>query len=229
MIGMGTPVTYEHSDGIAIITMDDGKANAMSSAMQAEVNAALDRAETDGAIVVLTGRAGRFCAGFDLGVLAAGGEASAAMVTGGWALAARIVAFPSPVVIACTGHAVGLGALLLCTADYRVGATGTYKINTNEALIGIPMPDAGTALLRDRLHPSAVHRAAVLAEVFTPDSAVEAGWLDRVVAPEELLAVAREHALSLTALNRAAHHASKLSMRQSTLDILRAGPATLGL
>jgi enoyl-CoA hydratase len=229
MPAMGTLVSYELADGVATITMDDGKVNAMSLAMQDALGQALDRAETDGAAVVLAGRPGRFSAGFDLGTLAAGGEQSAAMVTGGWALAARLVAFPAPVVAACTGHAVALGALLMCACDYRVGAAGSYKITANEVAIGIPMPAAAVALLRDRLHPSALLRAAILAEVCPPDEAVAAGWLDRVVAAEQLVPAAQEHARSLGALDRAAHHATKLALRQSTLDVLRAGPATLGL
>ena len=52
-------VSYAFADGVATLTMDDGKANAMSPAMQAALNAAFDRAEADKAIVVLTGRAGR--------------------------------------------------------------------------------------------------------------------------------------------------------------------------
>jgi enoyl-CoA hydratase len=222
-------VSYDLAHGVATITMDDGNANVISSAMQAEVNAALDRAEADRAVVVFAGRPGRFSGGFDLGTLAAGGDASAAMVTGGWALAARLMTFPEPVVVACTGHAIGIGALLLCAADYRFGAAGDYKINANEVAIGITMPDAGAALLRDRLTPAALARAVILAEVFTPDTAVVAGWLDRVVPPEELFGAAGEHARALGALNRSAHHATKLRMRQSTLDVLLAGPATLGL
>jgi enoyl-CoA hydratase len=91
------------------------------------------------------------------------------------------------------------------------------------------MPEAGAALLRGRLTPAALSRAVVLAEPFTPESAVEAGWLDRVVAPEELIGAAQEQARALAGLNRAALHATKLRMRQSILDVLRAGPATLGL
>lgn len=230
MAAMDSLVTYELTDGVAVVTVDDGKVNVISPAMQSALNQALDRAESDGAVVVLTGRPGRFSAGFDLQLLAAGGPESEAMVTGGWALAARIVSFPTPVIAACTGHAIALGALMLCACDYRIGATGTYKITANEVAIGIPMPDAAVALMRDKLHPSAVLRAAVLAEVFSPESAAAAGWLDRLVDPEELRGAAVEHARGLAAtLNLAAHRVTKLALRQSTLDILRAGPATLGL
>src|SRR5215471_17406783 len=99
-------VTYHEGDAIATITMDDGKVNALSMPMFDEVNAALDRAEAAGAAVVLAGRDGVFSAGFDLGVLRAGGAAAAALVRTGFELSARLLAFPAPVVVACTGHAI---------------------------------------------------------------------------------------------------------------------------
>jgi enoyl-CoA hydratase len=215
---MNTPVSYDVADGVATLTMDDGKANAISLAMLAALNDALDRAEAEGAVVVLAGRPGRFCAGFDLTTLAAGGADAKALTHGGFALAARLLTFPSPVVAACTGHAVALGAVLLAASDYRIGAAGPYKLVMNETAIGITMPALTFTLLGQRLHPSALQRATVLAEVFTPDNAVSDGWLDRVVEPEEVLSAAQEHARSLTALNRAAHHANKITARQSTLD-----------
>jgi enoyl-CoA hydratase len=46
---MGSLVSYEFDDGIASIVMDDGKVNVMAMEMQAELNAALDRAAADGA------------------------------------------------------------------------------------------------------------------------------------------------------------------------------------
>ncbi|HEY7222076.1 MAG TPA: crotonase/enoyl-CoA hydratase family protein [Micromonosporaceae bacterium] len=226
---MDTPVSYDLSDGVATITMDDGKVNVISTTMESALNRALDRAEADGAAVVVTGRPGRFSAGFDLGTLSAGGGESAAMLSGGWALAARLVAFPTPVVAAVTGHAIGLGALLICACDYRIGAAGSYKITSNEVTLGIPLPLSAFALLRDRLHPSALSRAAVLAEVFSPDNAVETGWLDRVVPADELLSAAQEQARSLGALHRAAYYATKLLARQSTLDALSTGPAVVSL
>jgi enoyl-CoA hydratase len=113
-----------------------------------------------------------------------------------------------------------MGALLVSACDYRIGATGTYKLVMNEVAIGISLPPAAIALLRDRLHPSALYRTVALAEVFTPDTAVASGWLDRVVAPEDVLAAAQEQARGLAALNRAAYRSTKLLTRQSTLDML---------
>src|SRR5262245_31356964 len=102
--------------------MDDGKVNALSPPMLGELAGALDRAAADRAAVLLTGREAVFSAGFDLPTLRVGGAESVAMVRAGFELAARLLAFPTPVTIACTGHAVAMGALLLLSGDYRVGA-----------------------------------------------------------------------------------------------------------
>src|SRR5262245_28024313 len=107
---MRTLVTYDLSDSIATITLDDGKRNALSLDVFSQLAAALDRAEADRAVVVLTGREGVFSAGFDLRTLGAGGAGASTLVLTGFELAARILAFPTPVVVACTGHALAMGA-----------------------------------------------------------------------------------------------------------------------
>src|SRR5579875_2895763 len=125
---MGTLVTYRLHDAVATITLDDGKVNVLSLAMLTELGAALDRAEADRALVVLTGREGVFSAGFDLAVLRAGGTEAADLLRAGFDLAARLLAFPAPVLVACTGHAVAMGVFLALSGDYRIGARGPYKI-----------------------------------------------------------------------------------------------------
>lgn len=218
---MGTLVTYRLEDSIATITMDDGKVNVISLGMLTELNAALDRAAADRAVVVLSGREGVFSAGFDLSVLRAGGSESIAMVRGGFELAERVLSFPMPVAIACTGHAVAMGVFLLLSGDYRVGAAGSYKLTANEVAIGLTMPRAAIEILRQRLAPAPFNRAAMLAEPFSPDNAVEAGFLDRVVEPAELQGVARMTAVALSTLDMHAHAASKLRARQCTLSAIR--------
>ena len=106
---MGTRVSYEHSEGISTINMDDGKVNAMSVAMMEEINAALDQAQENGSVVVLTGREGVFSAGFDLAVFKQGMEPLMEMLRAGAKLAERMLSFPSPIVAACSGHAIAMG------------------------------------------------------------------------------------------------------------------------
>src|SRR5262249_51718111 len=133
---MSTLVTYDRTDAVATITLDDGKVNVLSPPMQSAIHVALDRAEADDAAVVLLGRDGVLSAGFDLDVLRDGGPDSIAMVRGGFELAARVLAFPRPVVIGCTGHAVAMGAFLLLSGDYRLGVAGDYLLTANEVAIG---------------------------------------------------------------------------------------------
>ncbi|HZN15336.1 MAG TPA: crotonase/enoyl-CoA hydratase family protein [Acidimicrobiales bacterium] len=215
-------VSYELDGGVAAITMDDGKANVLSLAMQGELDGALTRAEDDGAVVVLAGRDGRFSGGFDLATLNAGGPDAFAMLRGGFELAERLLSFPRPVVIACTGHTIAMASFLLLSGDYRIGADGAFKITANEVAIGLTLPWAAIEICRHRLTPAAFDRATILAEVFSPAAAVDAGFLDRVVPAADLAAAAREAAAQFAALDAAAHAATKLRSRERALTALRA-------
>jgi enoyl-CoA hydratase len=218
------PVRYANADGVATVTMDDGKANALSPSMLAAVNEALDRAEREGAgAVVLAGRPGRFSAGFDLSVLRGGGSDAEDMVRAGFALAARLFGFPRPVVVACTGHAVAMGSFLLCAADHRIGAAGDFKIQANEVAIGITMPYAALALMRYRLTPAAFDRAVGLSAIFTPTAAITAGWLDEIVDVEAVVGCAQSVAASVVGLDARAHAASKQRARAAALAEVREG------
>ncbi len=219
---MAELVSYQLHDSIAVITLDDGKVNALSRQMLRDIDAALDRAVADGATVVLTGRPGVFSAGFDLRVLRAGGEEALALLRAGFELAARMLSFPEPVVIACTGHAIAMGVFLLLSGDYRVGAAGPYKITANEVAIGITMPRPGVEICRQRLAPAHFNRAVVNAEVYPPEAAAVAGFLDRVVGEAQLADAARDVARQLRALDRHAHAATKLRARDKTLAAVRA-------
>ncbi|MBI2711109.1 MAG: crotonase/enoyl-CoA hydratase family protein [Actinobacteria bacterium] len=216
-----TPVRYAIDDGIGTITLDDGKVNVMSLTMIGAINDALDRAQADDAVVVLTGREGVFSAGFDLAALRGGAFGSATMVRAGFELAARVLGFPQPVIAACTGHAIAMGAFLLCSADHRVGAAGEFRFAANEVAIGLTVPYAAIAILRARLTPSAFQRAVTLSEPFTTADAVAAGFLDRVVPAPDLPAVARDAATAASKLDRHRHAATKRRLRESMLDDVR--------
>ncbi len=134
---MADLVQYDLREGVARLSLDDGKANAISHAMLDAVNGALDRAEKEAGAVLIAGRPGRFSAGFDLSVMRSGGAAVGELVGGGARLALRLYEFPSPVVAACTGHALAMGAILLLASDTRLGARGDFKLGLNEVAIGM--------------------------------------------------------------------------------------------
>jgi enoyl-CoA hydratase len=211
---MGPLVIYRLQDSVATITMDDGKVNVLTRAMLTELDAALNRAAADRAVVVLTGRDRVFSAGFDLPVLRAGGTEAADLLRAGFDLAARLLAFPAPVLVACPGHAVAMGVFLVLSGDYRIGARGPYKITANEVAIGMTMPRAAVEICRQRLTPACFNRAVILAEVFPPGEAVAAGFLDRVVPAAELAGAAAAAAAGLARLDLDAHAATKLRARR---------------
>ncbi len=218
---MSELLTYDLKGSIATITMDDGKVNCLSLPMLRELNEALSQAAADGAVVLLTGRDGCFSAGFDLAVLRSGRPAARKMLCAGFELAERVLSFPEPVVIACSGHAIAMGAFLLLSADVRIGAVGPFKFTANEVAIGLTVPHAALVIMRQRLAAAHFSRAAVVAEVFSPDDAVEAGFLDRVVPAAEFMQVVRQTAQALSELDRASHSATKLRARKQVLAALR--------
>ncbi|HEV2360333.1 MAG TPA: crotonase/enoyl-CoA hydratase family protein [Acidimicrobiales bacterium] len=215
-------VAYRFDDNVATVSMDDGKVNVLSPQMLSELNSALDKAEADGATaVVLAGRDGVFSAGFDLKVLTAGGEPARGMLIGGFELALRILSFPSPTVIACTGHGLAMGSFLLLSADHRIGADGPFKIGANEVAIGMVMPLFAVEICRLRLANHHFGRAVTTAEIYSPAGAVEAGWLDRAVPPEEVADAAAAKAAELTKLSIGAYRGTKAAARAGTFALLR--------
>lgn len=216
-------VTYELADGIATITIDDGRANALTPQLLAELHGAIHRAEEDAAVVLLTGRPGRFSGGFHLPTLTAFTPESADLLRTGFELAHRLLAFPRPVVIASTGHAIAMGAFLLLSADHRIGIDDpTHKIGATEVAIGMAMPWAAVEVLRQRLTRAHFERATLLAEVFTPAAAVEAGFLDEVVPEDQLVARSQEVAARLASLDAKAHAVTKDRARAPMLEVLAA-------
>ena len=171
---MTDAVQYELSDDVAVLRIDDGKVNALGPPVIGALNVGLDRAEKESKAVLIAGRPGRFSAGFDLGVLRSGDAGTAAeLVTSGARLAVRIARHPGPVVVACTGHALAMGAVLLVAADLRIGATGDFKIGFNEVAIGMTTPVFLMELARDRLSKRHFLRATVQAEIYAPETAVD--------------------------------------------------------
>ena len=216
-------VSYEKTDGVARISMDDGKVNIMSTAMLSELTAAFDRAEKDNALVILTSaRGGIFSAGFDTKILARQEPQEIfEMVRLGADLAARVLSFPRPVVAACPGHAYPMGAFLLLASDVRIGAEGPYKIGLNEVAIGIPVPTFGLELARHRLLPAYLQRPALTGEMIAPSEAMTAGFLDRVVSAERLQSAADAVAAVLRKIDSSSHASTKERLRSSTLSAVR--------
>ena len=215
------PVKYTLEGRIATIRIDDGKRNALAPDVLTSIYAALDRAQSDRAAIIITGRESVFSAGFDLNVMKRGGVKAIRMLRSGYALTARVLAYPHPVIAACNGHSFAMGVFLMLSADYVIGSRGDFRISANEVAIGLTMPRVAAAMLEHRLDPAAFQRAVTLSEEFNPESALDAGFFDELVEPGDLAARAAALANKLQALDARAHTASKRRIRASLIRKIR--------
>ncbi len=217
---MSDLISYQLEDGIATLTLNNGKVNAISPDVIVAFNAALDQAVQDRAVVIITGQPGILSGGYDLKVMTSSPQNAVALVTAGSTLARRMLAHPYPIIVACPGHAIAKGAFILLSADYRIGVEGPFNIGLNEVQIGMTMHHAGIELARDRLRRSAFHRSVINGEIFNPEGAVDAGFLDKVVPAEQLMATAVAAAQQLKKINMTAHKNTKLKVRKAFLETL---------
>ncbi|MEO8554355.1 MAG: crotonase/enoyl-CoA hydratase family protein, partial [Kofleriaceae bacterium] len=170
---------------------------------------------------VLAGRPERFCAGFDLKVMMSGPANATALLTRGSELLLRLYAAKVPLVIACTGHALAGGALVVLTGDLRIAAQGAFKLGLNEVSIGLPVPVLAMELARDRLVKTELDRATLMAQIYTPDDAKRAGYVDEVVASGEVLARAKAEAARLGGFGSHPFRATKQRLRGQTIQYIR--------
>jgi enoyl-CoA hydratase len=217
---MSDLISYQFEDGITTLTLCNGKVNAISPDVIAAFNVALDRAEQDKAIVIVTGQPGILSGGYDLKVMTSGPQNAINLVAAGSTLARRMLAHPFPIIVACPGHAVAKGAFILLSVDYRIGVEGPFSIGLNEVQIGMTMHHVGIELARDRLGKSAFHRSVINGEMFDPQGALNAGFLDKVVAAEQLLTTAQAVAQQMRKINMSAHKNTKLKVRKVLLETL---------
>lgn len=210
--------TYVLDGDVAVVTMDDGKANAMGHDLIEALTAALERAEDEAGAFVLVGGPKVFCAGFDLGVMTESPEAMRALVTAGGRFWMRLYGSPLPTVAACTGHALAGGAVTLLSVDDRVGPSDTpAKIGLSEVSIGMPLPIFAVELARARLAPSHL-TPAVLGAVYGPGEARDAGYLDRLVLRDEVVEAAVALGRERAALRRGAVDRTKQALRGATIE-----------
>ncbi|MGB0112454.1 MAG: crotonase/enoyl-CoA hydratase family protein, partial [Ilumatobacteraceae bacterium] len=214
----------ERRDGVLVVHLDDGKANALTFDIIATVTEALDEAEADDSIgaVVIHGRPGRFSGGFDLGVMLGDDLGSIIkLVADGGSLVHRLYGGSVPVVAACTGHALAAGALVLLGCDVRVGADIDAKVGLNEVAIKMVLPDWAFTISRDRLSKRQAQRALANARLTAPRDAIDVGFIDEVVPVDEVLdrAVALAAELAAT-LDPSAYARTVRVLRGATLDLM---------
>ena len=217
---MNELIKYESTDNYAIITLNNGKVNAISHEVIETLNTKLDKAEQENKVVILTGQPGMFSAGYDLKSMTVSPESALELVTKGSKLSHRMLSFPQPIIVACSGHAIAKGAFLLLSADYRIGTEGDFKIGLNEVMIGMTMHNAGVEIAKGRLAPVYFERSVSNSEIHNPKDAITAGFLDKIVPEIHLLPTAVKIAEMFSQLNKKAHAETKLKVRKNYLKSL---------
>ncbi len=214
-------VKYQSTENYVIITLNNGKVNAISSLVIDGLNDCLDKASKENKVVIITGKSGFFSAGYDLKEMTSSSESAKELVTKGSQLSLKMLSFSQPIIIACSGHAIAKGAFLLLSADYRIGVEGSFKIGLNEVQIGMTMHNAGIAIANARLSNVYLNRSVNNAEMYAPKNAITAGFLDLVVPESDLLSKAFEVATMFSNLNKKAHLQTKLKVRALHLESIK--------
>lgn len=215
-------IAVEHQDGVALITLDDGKKNAINLAALEDLANALDEAESADAIVI-AGRPGSFCAGFDIETMRSDDvNTQRALGLGGGRLALRLFAHPKPVVAACTGHAFTVGAFWLLACDTRIGERGEFKFAMTETAMGMVMPAWGNALLELRIAPTHFVQVVTQSKIYDPEGAVTAGFLDELVPAGTSIDTAMDTAAKLAQLPSRAYEGNKLAVRKPAIAAMQA-------
>ncbi len=219
---MNHGLTYVLDGGLANITIDDGKVNVMTSDLLDELCRLVNRAGSDQAMILLrSGRERVFSAGFDMKPLASGDrDASRALLQAGVNAILALLEHPFPVISLCAGHAYPMGAFLLLASDLRIGVAGDYLIGMNEVAIGIPVPDFALRLAEYRLANTHRHRVVALGQMLSPQAALDAGFLDLLVEPEEADALVGQSVAQLGKINMAAHASTKKRLRAAIIEAI---------
>ena len=217
---MAEQVLTERSDGVLRIELNrPDKKNALTIAMYRALGDALQSAQADPAVraVLLHGKPEVFSSGNDLADFLA--DPPKGQDAPPFRFLRLLSHFDKPIVAAASGMAIGIGTTMLLHCDLVYAAAGTrfHLPFVNLALT----PEAGSSLLLPRL--AGWQRAAellLLGEPFSAERARELGFVNEVLAPQELLGKARAAALALAAKPPAALRRTKALMRSGLIAAL---------
>jgi enoyl-CoA hydratase len=214
-------ITLAFDDDVAHITIDDGGKNVINHEVLDELETAWEKVEADAKALILSGRPGSFCAGYDISVMT-GDEPDAATRLGqrGGRFAHKLFGSRMPTVAVSTGHAFTIGAIWLACCDIRIGESGRFKYGMSEVALNVPFPAWPLEPLKERLNPRQLIPAILHARIYEPEGAVEAGFIDELVGEGEGMEKARALASELAKLPGKAYGQSKRQLRSEALAVM---------
>lgn len=209
-------IEREDRDGVRVLRMVHGKANALDVALLHALEREIgELAASDVPAAVITSGTRIFCAGVDLKRLVEGGapyvrEFLPALER---ALAAAFTC-DKPLVAALNGHAIAGGFILACACDRKLMAEGAGRVGLPELHVGVPFPTLVLEILRASVPPPRLQEMLLLGGTQDAGSAVAAGLVDELVAPDALLPAACDVARRMGALPPAAYALTKRKLRE---------------
>jgi enoyl-CoA hydratase len=211
-------IEREANDGIVTLRLAHGKANALDVELLEALIGEL-ASVADARAVVVTAAGPIFSAGVDLFRLTDGGEAYVRRFFPLLNQFVRaLVAFPAPLVVAATGHAIAGGGVMVMGGDYRLLAEGNGRVGVPELLVGVPFPATVLELVRFAVPPHRLNPLLYLGRTYPPHEALATGLVDEVVPADALAARAHEVASRLAAISPDAFRLTKRMLRAPVLE-----------
>lgn len=214
---MGIISRSDLEGGVAILTLDDGKLNALNAEVFRELSNAIEDC-TDASALVIAGREGMFTAGLntkELAQLDADGLSELLDVFGRTVM--QLWSYPRPTVSACTGHAIAAGTMIAMATDHAVAAEGDFRWGLTETQIGFPLPEFAIELARHNLRSDRLEDLLLPGSVVDPSTAVEVGFADEVADPGEVETRAVTRARELASLPAKAYATTKQRLRGAAI------------
>jgi len=211
---MTLDLTYH--DSTAVITMDDGKVNALDNAWFRTMLAHLDTVEaSDATGLILIGRAGIFSGGLNIKWLPTMNKLDMTefgQLFGG--ALNRLYQFPKPTIAAVSGHAIAGGCLLACACDVRYALQGNFNMAMNETLIKMTIPGWANNIIENVVPKPYAAAMLSMAEFMSFEQAEALGIISqRFDDHASLLAAALEKAESFKQFSMPNFTANKLNVR----------------
>jgi enoyl-CoA hydratase/carnithine racemase len=203
-------VEVENRERVAIIRLNNGAKNPLSTDLVDELSSALAQVSSESQGIVLAGGAKFFSIGFDLPSLLKLDRAGMSQFFYQFnQIAFDLFTSPLPTACAIAGHAIAGGNILALTCDYRFAASVERLIGLNEVRLGVPVPYLADLMLRQIIGDRAATEILYQGKFVSLSEAKKIGLIDEIVPQGELENHAVEKVAELAVLPRAAFSAIK--------------------
>lgn len=213
-------------DGIAVLTMAAGRANAIDRPFLDALAGALDRVTAERPrAVVLTGTGASFCAGLAIpDLIEMSRDELRELLHLFTRVMRQVLELPLPTVAAVNGSAIAGGCVLALMCDQRVmvddGPKGAPRIGLNESQLGIGLPAVVVEVARHKLPATSFVPVALAGALFEAPRALTFGLVDEVAAPAALRERALARARAMTSTGAAAYAQIKRAWTRPIADAI---------